>query len=249
MSISTNKTTVGELVTVLGQAARNLGISDTDNTIYDLSEKHRAIRQVLNLYIRLTKVTMRTDSVSMPSGASYVDLSGLNGLSVGRIIRMWAVPYDGSQGTASNPDVKVEEVEDVDGYRQKNGVQTGHPLLIGFYDQDNSASTSNLTALKSDIQYAVRVKWYPPVVDWTIGDSGTTTSNTVINVTGDLAIDAVRLAGVVFLQSNQVEITSIVDRKNAAWELLVSRGSTESSLGVRSIPRKSVYEVRAERRF
>lgn len=243
-SVGTNQTTVNELRSLLQNFARFAGINTTWNTDpYTLSNADYVIQNTLNTVIRRTKCTQQTDSVTQGEGDDQV-VFNFDGFAPERIIRIWAVPADGSNLSGYSPSIDVIDLERIDAFRRAYGGQTGHPGAIGFSLQDGT----NNTARTADQDYTIKVNWWPTLTAWDIGDESAGTE--VINMPGDIAREAIELGGVLRLQGQQVEHLPVTDRRRADWEAFISRNMGAGNLGARSFRRTSLTEseaLRAER--
>ena len=241
-SVGTDTTTLGELRDILQRFARFAGISAdfSSGKPYGYSDADYTIQGVLNTLIGKTKCTARTDSISLLAAATTIDFSSLTGFNPKRILRMWAIPADGSQ-MSKNPDIDVIDLDRVDAWITRNGTQTGHPGAIGFSLQDGT----NRIARTADIAYTVKVRHWPTLSTWTVGDSGA--GSTVINMSGEIAREAIEMAGVMRLQGSQIEALPVTDRRRAQWDDLVNRAYIDASLGAHSTRRLSLDEARWQR--
>lgn len=78
--------TIDDCLDILNDSARNVGLTDEGNDTYSLPSKYRAIRGVLNHFIRQTQCTRESSSVSISAQNSSVDFSGITGFEPQRLI-------------------------------------------------------------------------------------------------------------------------------------------------------------------
>lgn len=234
----TNQTTIGELVTILGISARNSGITDLTGSAYELTEKHLAIRAVLNDFIRRTRCTRQQDTVDIEENEQEVDFSGVDGFDADRIIESGIAVVQSDDYSAISV-VDGIDVVGLDQIREETacgGTSTGTPRIISFAPGFQSATVYPSPVADGELTFI----WSPFLTAFTLGDDSNDTANTVINVPGDLAIQAVRTGGVLVLEQGQLENVPLTNPLRSEYEALVSRSMGLGGLGVRSVRRQSV---------
>lgn len=217
-----NITTVGEARTILQQAARNAGKNATSTSPYALAEQDRAIYDAWQHFVRETRCTRQSSTIGVSSGDSSIDFSGLTGFDPDRIINLWI---------DEKPPISVTSIEEII-RRRGTSAQSGTPCLLGFTDYVTAIPDKNFSA-----DLTINVIWYPPVTEWTFGDTGA--GSTQINIKRDLAEEVVRLKGVINLQRNQPQQLKegVIAGLVAEYNAFVNSKRGAGGLGARSIRR------------
>lgn len=240
-----NTETIGSALTILQVSARNAGIAGTfSSDPYTLTEGHLAIKRALSHFIRETHCTWRTDSVSLDEDDNELDFSAITGFHPERTMRIWSVADD-ADSTVRTPPLDVIDYEDILEWRQCNSGSGGAPRQIGF----NTTLTAAIVDYDADQDYTVYVRWWSPLVSFTVGSTSSDTANTIINMPADMVDEVVSTAGVCYLQSNQPEqlkegVLANLWAKYAAY-VESKRGS--GNMGVRVVRSVSLDELRARR--
>lgn len=247
-SPGTNVFTIGMLVTILQDSARNAGLTANfaSGDPYTLTQGHIAIRDSVNDFIRRTRCTRSTSSVTLADTTNTVDLSGLAGFALDRIFNIWTKPSDSSSSLKTHP-LTVVDYNEILEFRQCGTTSSCAPRHIGFPSLATLIGETDTDASEDILVY---VNWWPPLVSFILGDTGSTVANTVVNVPGDLVEEVIRTKGVMNLQRNQPAQLkeAVIQGLKADYEAHVSRNMGANNMGVRSIRRQSLDEIRRERR-
>lgn len=227
-SVNPQDCTIGRLVTVLRVAARNAGINDADDDVYDLTEKHLAIRDILDHFIRQTRCTRQVDTVTAEEDDQYVDFSVIPGFHPERILRTWI---------EDEAPIKVYDILEVNEQRRVCE-EDGAPTMIAFDEPD-----SGILWPTPDADYDINVQWYPPLVPFAPGDDATETTDLIVNIPADMAYYAVRTGGVCLLQFNQIEHIPITNPLWTRYLSYVQQCRGAGFMGARSSQRKSAQEM------
>lgn len=223
--------TVGELLTHLRNAGRNVGINDDDDTVYSLEEKHLTIQGILDHFIRETHCTTQADTIAIATDDESVDFSDIDGFHTDRLNKLWIDEEDVIEGP--NLDEVLER-------RRCEPDATGSPTRIGFTD----TQTARIWPTADD-DYTLNVLWWPPLTAFTAGD--TDSNDITINVPRDLAVTAVRTGGVAWLQNGSIENTPMTDRNRVQYEAHVNASRGRGGLGEKLAVRMSASELRRRR--
>lgn len=245
--------TIDDLLHTLVYGARNAGLVDdidTDGAVYTLDEKHRAIRGVLNDFIRRTRCTRQTDTVTLTASSASISFEGVDDFAPDRIIEDGIAVVSDSNYSACDIELGVKRVGPADirqAAARSSSTYTGTPRLISFTSSNSDTGpVYNATVFPTPkASGTITVTWSPPLTDFTPGGDGA--NNTTINLPADLAEVAVTTGGVLWLQKGQIENVELNNPLKADYEALVTRSMGLGNLGVNFIQRESVREVRRRR--
>lgn len=219
-----NTVTIGECVTLLRIIARNAGISDTDDSTYELANKHVAIQLILEYLIRRTKtVTQTISDFDITDGDNAVTLAGITGFHTERLQEVWLDAADAVP-------LKPVSLQQLDQSLVRNG-DSGKPEWIAF-----SATTGVGKVYPTpDDDYTGKVRWWSPLTAWTAGDTEVT--DTTINVPADIARAAIMAGGIWALQKNQPQHEKIAGQSYGELQNYANSILSAGSLSARSFTR------------
>lgn len=235
---------VGECLQILQTSARNAGQNATWNgNPYRLADGHLAVKSAMRHFIRETKCTRQVDDVALAEDAYTLDLSAVAGFHPERVLEVWSTADD-TDSTVQLPPITLGSYSEILRARSIT-VPDAPPLQIGFSNATQAICDSN-----ADQDYTIHFRWYTPLIDWTVGDSSSDTSNTLVNVPADLADFVMRTAGVCFLQSNQPQQQKegIIARLWGEYVDHYRRHRGDGAVEGKTLQLKTLRQIRAERR-
>lgn len=212
----------------------------TDTSMYTDTAVDLAIMAIGNRLVEDARVTRSIDTVAMTADTEAVSVSALTGFLpefvIGPGIRVVADSnYANSDCLESLNQVSISSIAEAKACR---GTSSGVPRLIAFEVEANAVA-SVIIWPPPKATGSLEFTWFPPFTVYTAGTMSPT--GVTMNVRDSILIDALRLGGPAYLQSNEPENANWAAQSESKLAAYIMKQMGKGGDGAKSLGRSMVY--------